>query len=120
MDRNWLTRELKSNGELPGPDGQYSTKQMTRVVFGGKKEREAKDSRHQMQIDEAAMMKNERDLQEGKLGLISHYGEALADVMTQLVQFVKQSKLSAHEKKDAMKILREVKLNPRKIVEFEK
>ena len=68
------------------------------------------------QIDEAEMVKNERDVQEGKLASVSLMRDWAADIFTRLVQMI--NRLSSDEQKRSIDELAATKFEPTKIVPF--
>ncbi len=83
-----------------------------------KKAREAKEARYQQQIDESAMVANDRALQEGNLIFANTMRDIVADAFTKSVQIVRQWPVTEKQKKEMIKQLSELKLSPRKVVEF--
>lgn len=117
--REKVTLALKNAGEMPGADGKFSTRQIANALFDGTAlEREAKSARHRQQIDEAEMIKNDRDVQEGKVALVAHMKEFVADVTTRLVQMIRQSDLKEPTKKQWIAEIGALKFEPTKVVPF--
>jgi phage terminase Nu1 subunit (DNA packaging protein) len=85
-----------------------------------KKAREAKEARWQQQIDEAAMVKAERELVDGKTVYRSAVRDQVADVFTKACQIVRQSRLSEREQKELVRQFADIKLDPVRVVEFPK
>jgi hypothetical protein len=115
VDRNWLTRELRSSGEMPGPDGKYSTQQMVRAIFGGAKEQEARAAKTQQKIDEAAMVKNEREVQEGRLVYRTAVKSRFMDVALRMRQIIESFDLGEARESEIFKALRELTLDRPKV-----
>jgi len=80
--------------------------------------RDAKDARHQMQIDEAAMVKHDRDLQESKLVYRVAVRDRLIDVMSKMRQVIEGFRLGEKREEEIFKVMREMEFDPPKVVGF--
>src|SRR5438128_1403599 len=99
--RESITKGLKANGIKPGDDGRYSTAQIADAIFGSAKlEREAREAKYRAQIDDAEMIRNEREIQEGRLVYVNHVRDIIADGLTKAVQIIRMSRLSDKEKRE--------------------
>lgn len=121
FDRQFLTKQIKGIGAVPGEDGKFSTRQITEALFGSAKlEREAREAKFRQQIDEAEMSKNERDIQEGRLAYVTQMKEFVTDLTTRFVQMIRQSDLKDAAKKQWVAEISGLKFEPTKLVPFEK
>ena len=67
----------------------------------------------------AAMVRNERELQEGTLIRTHVVRDIIIDGVTKAVQVIRQSPMSERDKKAAILHLREIKIEPPKVVAFQ-
>jgi hypothetical protein len=112
-----IKRGLKANGVQSDAANTYSTHQIATAIYGfDGLEKQAKEAKMRKQIDEAEMVKNQRELQEGTLIGTAYVKEFLMELKTMTAQGIRHSHLSDKEKRDLLTRFREVKFEPNKKV----
>ena len=118
---NKIKTGLKLNGVKGGPDGKYSTYEIAHAIFGfNGLEKRAKEAKFQRIIDEAETAKLKREHERGKLAPVSTLKESLLDVLTQIVQYIRHSRLTEEEKKFLVRNITEFQYEPNKVVPSKK
>jgi hypothetical protein len=112
---------LKQNGIAPGNDGRYSLKEIVLALSSRSGlELKAKEAKFQRQIDEAEDAKTQRDERRGKLAKVEKLKDYAADVLAQVVSYIRHSSLTDKEKKQLIEQIRETKFEPtNKVVPFD-
>jgi hypothetical protein len=119
VNANKIKTGLKLNGVKPGPDGKFSTYQVAHAIFGfNGLEKRAKEAKFRRVIDEAETAKLERDAIRGRLAPVQTMKEALADILTQTVQYIRHSNLTDVDKKFLVRNITEFQYEPTKVVPF--
>lgn len=108
---NTIRAGLKANNISPGDDGKYSTRDIVTAILGrsASLKSQADDARHNKAITEAELTKLKFEREKGEWVKIDKVREFLTDYSTQVVQFIRHSKMTAAEKQQLLRNLQEVK-----------
>jgi hypothetical protein len=102
---------LRAAGISPGADGKYSTREIAEALFGfGTLERRAREAKMNQQIDEARLARSKLLQHEGALLPIAILKFCIADVLTNVVTFIRHSSLTKEESERLVSQLRHYKV----------
>ena len=118
---NKVKAGLKANEIDPGKDGKFSFKDIvTALSSRSGLEQKAKEARYQRQIDEAEAAKIDRDEKRGKVVNVNRMKDFVADLIVQVVQFIRHSEMNEKQQKLLIEQIRSMKFEPtNKVVPFE-
>jgi len=118
---NKVKAGLKALGIHPGTDGHYTTKDIFMALYDNSVlEEKAKTAKFHRIIDEAETAKLKRDAERGKLAPTSSLKDAFIDVMTQVVQHIRHTRLPEAAKKQLVHTITSFEFEPTKVVPFDK
>ena len=113
VDPKRLRQGMREGNIEPGPDGKYSTHQIFLAASDfARLEQQAKEAKLRQVIDEAEMAKLKRGEQEGRLVPLQSLVNWHLDLLTEIVSFVRHSKLPEEGKQQLIRQVTEYEYAP--------